>query len=251
MPSKRGFTLIELLVVVAIIVALLAILLPSFARALEAVERTACGSNLKQNHIAFISYAADYRGQFPYTLSTQPHPYYWDKNVTRKRIVGDYMSNVYETLYCPAWLANNTYSASHGGAPPVPVDPATPRDPSRSAYWWGVDWGAAVQVVGYVTMTHASLSNTSGYWTYEGRDLYVPSVNAVTAHNNTLMACMNMQDLNSWNVNWTRAHVNPMSADIDPAGRNAAHVDGSVRWADYRDMKMMFSHNFGRRDWWW
>ena len=62
--THRGFTLIELLVVVAIIIALLAILLPSMGRALHAAQMTQCLSNLKQTGTGLLSAAADNYGKY-------------------------------------------------------------------------------------------------------------------------------------------------------------------------------------------
>lgn len=61
-PAKgaRAFTLIELLVVVAIIVVLIAILLPSLGRAREQAKSTKCMANLKQNITALLMYSDEY-----------------------------------------------------------------------------------------------------------------------------------------------------------------------------------------------
>src|SRR6476619_4257600 len=54
-----AFTLIELLTVIAIIAVLAALLFPVFARAREAVRKTACLSNLRQEAAAILMYVQD------------------------------------------------------------------------------------------------------------------------------------------------------------------------------------------------
>lgn len=61
----RAFTLIELLVVVAIIAILVAILLPSLARAREQSKAVVCSSNLHQLVVAVVMYADTHNGKFP------------------------------------------------------------------------------------------------------------------------------------------------------------------------------------------
>jgi len=63
--TRRAFTLVELLVVIGIIAVLIAILLPSIARANAAAKRTACLSNLRQVHQMMLMYAMNNADQVP------------------------------------------------------------------------------------------------------------------------------------------------------------------------------------------
>ncbi len=64
MRRTKGFTLVELLVVIAIIALLIAILLPSLARARELSKRTVCGTNLKAVGKAAVMYGNDNAGSW-------------------------------------------------------------------------------------------------------------------------------------------------------------------------------------------
>lgn len=61
-----GFTLIELLVIIAIIAILASLLLPALSRASEVAKNVGCISNLRQIGVAYVTYAGDNDGLYPY-----------------------------------------------------------------------------------------------------------------------------------------------------------------------------------------
>ena len=63
--QRAGFTLVELLVVIGIIAVLIAILLPTLAKARDNANRAACLSNEKQILYAVIMYANEHKGYLP------------------------------------------------------------------------------------------------------------------------------------------------------------------------------------------
>ncbi|MCM8531992.1 MAG: type II secretion system GspH family protein [Lentisphaeraceae bacterium] len=82
--DKRFFTVIELLVVVAIIGILMTILLPSLTKARLASKQAVSMSNLKQIHIATLSYASN-NNSVLFEHGTNWHPYAGIDSVTGGR----------------------------------------------------------------------------------------------------------------------------------------------------------------------
>jgi len=81
--NHAAFTLVELLVVIGIIALLIAILLPSLARAREQANDVQCKSNLRQFYTFMMMYQNDYKG---YMLPKNTIPNNWE--------VGDYFGNI-------------------------------------------------------------------------------------------------------------------------------------------------------------
>lgn len=65
MRARYGLTLLEVLTSLMLILALVSLLLPSFARGREMARRTTCLSNLQQISRALQLYAQDAGGRFP------------------------------------------------------------------------------------------------------------------------------------------------------------------------------------------
>lgn len=72
---NHGFTLVELLVVIAIIALLVALLLPSLARARQQATAVQCASNMRQIGIAMRTYSNDNNGFVPHGESFGNVPY--------------------------------------------------------------------------------------------------------------------------------------------------------------------------------
>jgi prepilin-type N-terminal cleavage/methylation domain-containing protein len=62
---RHAFTLVELLVVIGIIAVLIAILLPTLARARESAQRTACLSNMRELSTMLRMYSTQFKDAFP------------------------------------------------------------------------------------------------------------------------------------------------------------------------------------------
>lgn len=69
---RRGFNRVELIIVVAIVVLLVALVLPAVQKVRESASRMSCANNLKQHGIATLNYASTYNERFP--TGTMPNP---------------------------------------------------------------------------------------------------------------------------------------------------------------------------------
>lgn len=112
--TKHRFTLIELLVTVAIIAILFSLLMPSLSKAKHLASRIACTNNMKQIHLAVLSYTESYQSWMPITKpslvydSTSAYALTWMQTIhpflNGKTFDGD-PKNSCQALYCPAGSA--------------------------------------------------------------------------------------------------------------------------------------------------
>ncbi|HOQ84930.1 MAG TPA: prepilin-type N-terminal cleavage/methylation domain-containing protein [Phycisphaerae bacterium] len=93
-PRSAGFTLIEILVVVAIIALLVAILLPSLARARWQTRVVACRAHMHDLGTAFTVYTETYKGYFPVTPNNTSDSFW---SLYKARLLPDV-----KVLICPA-----------------------------------------------------------------------------------------------------------------------------------------------------
>ncbi|MHC4756166.1 MAG: type II secretion system protein [Planctomycetota bacterium] len=83
MNKSRGFTLIELLVVISIIALLMAILLPTLAKAKEQAQAASCQANLRQWTVAYTMMFNDTDGRFGIQQRSPDIKYYIDKKLEK------------------------------------------------------------------------------------------------------------------------------------------------------------------------
>jgi prepilin-type N-terminal cleavage/methylation domain-containing protein/prepilin-type processing-associated H-X9-DG protein len=112
--GRPGFTLTEILMVVGIIAVLIALLMASVWKVREQANQTKCANNLRQIGLAFLAYAQDNEGKFPFHadwgppnkedwIHWQPGPGRDPNNLTKSSAIAKYLGKFTpELFHCPS-----------------------------------------------------------------------------------------------------------------------------------------------------
>jgi prepilin-type N-terminal cleavage/methylation domain-containing protein/prepilin-type processing-associated H-X9-DG protein len=132
---RPAFTLVELLVVIAIIAILISVLLPAITKARESARRAACLSNLRQVHLSFHLYAANYRDQVPLgyrggfkQFNSMVYSFTTQKIVLFGWLYNDRLMKTPPAFFCPS--ENDPRSLWNTSANPWPPG----ADPAKHTY---------------------------------------------------------------------------------------------------------------------
>jgi prepilin-type N-terminal cleavage/methylation domain-containing protein/prepilin-type processing-associated H-X9-DG protein len=269
--NRAAFTLIELLVVVAIIALLIAMLLPSLARAREISRRTVCLANLHGINTGLHVYASQSEDQVP--LGVDWDPCDWDYGAQDMRETsflywgnqnfggghvnpsfnGDFLGlgRLYEVgavtaqkmYYCPSALANGAlppaFAIPHGQWPPEDVRNEANLYPDGYNIP-GEGWPAAYS--GYSRRPAPPANDaTWGSPTVSAWRVYVPggppydvvpeATGGYGARFPKIGELATMAVVSD--LAGGQAYVNAVHKD----GMNVAYADGAARWVPVNDMK--------------
>lgn len=178
--KSQGFTLVELLVVIGIIALLLAILMPSLAKARDAANSISCASNLRQMGQGIMLYTQDAKGILPFFSGwSMPygsvHPAWVGcvaeqlsiQLVTETTVEATFSSwNAAKIFRCPS---DDTYK-SMGGSPRIVYGPNMfGASNGAGMYGQGTSWFANFRVLStnyqYMSGTDGGSWSSSG-WCY-------------------------------------------------------------------------------------
>lgn len=263
MRHKTAFTLIELLVVVAIIIALLAILLPSMGRALELAQRTKCAANLNQYGIAALTFAGDQFGQLPRRFA----------NPNGEKVIPSEMNGNEAHATNDGWKSNGT---TVGQWVEYGLSYESMTCPSAEPYAT-ITWGPYPEAPDYL------VSMSSGYWGYRvhGNYMWVGGLARDAAAGqqsfnwteiapadrmssaSAMPQLLAADNLFQYSVYGLPVEMNHRGADPDiPAAQNLLMFDGAVRshHEGYYNEPLDTTHNYSFRrdgtaaggvfDWW-
>jgi len=153
---KKGFTLIELLVVIAIIALLLSILMPALGKVKAIAKRMVCGTNVRQNGLAFYLYASDNDDELFIAPTVTPGWYassFYSWGGVTMDFDYDYLGTPWDINSRPYDRALNVYLPTET---PVYICPSDPSGDTKVFSPFGVTFND-----GYSTRAYYSSSGTS------------------------------------------------------------------------------------------
>jgi len=249
--KRIAFTLVELLVVVAIIVTLIAILLPSLGRAIEVSNRAVCGARQRQVSAIALTYAASNRRQF---MSTNYQQDLWGG------------SEPNHISWLSGWAIHEFVPNFDRDAPDESADVIGLIDSSEELLYcpnreqnWRLDrrqtWG--VRVGFYFQFGHYGRPDYVGptTWTstlnvgHPTRGARTPMTTDIIEHG-TIVPPLTSASHGSSHVIYNTSGAAPDTLPI--AGSNIGRIDGSVEWRAFDDMedhKIIQAVEY-RRGWW-
>jgi prepilin-type processing-associated H-X9-DG protein len=111
---RQAFTLIDLLVVISIIALLTSMLLPAIKVARDMAWSTRCHSNLRQIHMGYQAYAADWDGCLaPYTIGLKSGFQMISEYLDETENAASKAADNGVIRGCPTWKQSSKYDASN------------------------------------------------------------------------------------------------------------------------------------------
>jgi prepilin-type N-terminal cleavage/methylation domain-containing protein/prepilin-type processing-associated H-X9-DG protein len=283
--SNRAFTLIELLVVIAIIALLLAIIVPSLAKAKMYAQRLMCGNNIRQQAVGITAYSVQFKGSVP-TQWNDPANWLWDLSFWTTNQICQYAGVDYKTFFCPAnstrkatdarfwqfsWVVTRpgdwgvtlpvTHELSHKDESiPTAPDPLRSYRVLSQVYMFD-----KLDVNGKSRLPATLLSGEKSKWLTKLPDLKnagttIMIMDAVISDNND----WNFDDIRSggsWpsfqsadtSNHFFKQPIDTIHPNKRPSGANIGYVDGHTKWNDFGSSITTSSakHRLTFGEWFW